>query len=132
MGTFNQYFIDTIKNKYADFNGRATRSEYWYFVLFYFILSVIARVIDIMLVNPQLTLSPEAAQQGTVITGLFSLALLLPQIAVSIRRLHDIGKSGWWYLLILVPIIGWLILIYFYIQDSQLGSNVYGSNPKGL
>jgi uncharacterized membrane protein YhaH (DUF805 family) len=132
MGTFNQYFIDTIKNKYADFNGRATRSEYWYFVLFYFILSVIARVIDITLVNPQLSLSPEIAQQGTVITGLFSLALLLPQIAVGIRRLHDIGKSGWWYLLILIPILGWLVLIYFYTQDTQSGTNAYGSNPKGL
>jgi uncharacterized membrane protein YhaH (DUF805 family) len=132
MGKFEQYFIDTIKNKYTDFNGRATRSEYWYFVLFYFILSVIARVIDITLVNPQLSLSPEIAQQGTVITGLFSLALLLPQIAVGIRRLHDIGKSGWWYLLILIPILGWLVLIYFYTQDSQPQTNAYGPNPKGI
>lgn len=132
MATFNEYFIDTVKNKYADFNGRATRSEYWYFVLFYFIISFVVRIVDIYLVNPQLNLTPEAAMQGTVLTGIFTLALLLPQIGVSIRRLHDTGRSGWWYLLILIPILGWLVLIYFYTIDSQSGTNAYGPNPKGV
>jgi len=74
--------------------------------------------------------------QGSVLTSIFALAVLLPQIAVSIRRLHDTGRSGWWYLwwylLILIPILGWLVLIYFYVLDSQPGTNAYGSNPKGL
>jgi len=132
MSTFYNYFIDTVKNRYADFNGRATRSEYWYFVLFYFIISVILTLIDVYFINPQLDLSPEAAMQGSVLTSIFALAVLLPQIAVSIRRLHDTGRSGWWYLLILIPILGWLVLIYFYVLDSQPGTNAYGSNPKGL
>ncbi len=132
MGKFNDYFIDTVKNKYADFRGRATRSEYWYFVLFYFIISFIARLIDINLINPSLDLPPEAAMQGSVFTSIFALAVLLPQIAVSIRRLHDIGKSGWWYLLMFIPILGWLVLIYFYIQESQPGTNAYGANQKGV
>jgi len=70
--------------------------------------------------------------QGSVLTSIFALAVLLPQIAVSIRRLHDTGRSGWWYLLILIPILGWLVLIYFYTIDSQTGTNAYGPNPKGL
>ena len=132
MAKFNEYFIDTVKNKYTDFNGRATRSEYWYFVLFYFIISLILTLIDVNFINPHLDLTPEAAMQGSVLTGVFALALLLPQIALGIRRLHDTGRSGWWYLLILIPILGWLVLIYFYILDSQPGANAYGPNPKGL
>ena len=132
MAKFNEYFIDTVKNKYTDFNGRATRSEYWYFVLFYTIISLILTLIDINFINPYLDLSPEAAMQGSVLTGVFALALLLPQIALGIRRLHDTGRSGWWYLLILIPILGWLVLLYFYILDSEPGTNAYGPNPKGL
>lgn len=132
MAKFNEYFIDTVKNRYADFKGRATRSEYWYFVLFYSIVSLILTLIDVNFINPNLDLSPEAAMQGTVFTGIFALALILPQIAVGIRRLHDIGRSGWWYLLIFIPILGWLVLLYFYILDSQPGTNAYGPNPKGL
>jgi len=132
MPIFNEYFINTIKNKYADFNGRATRSEYWYFVLFYFIISFIARIIDIYLINPQLNLTPKAEMQGSVLTSIFALAMLLPQITLAIRRLHDTGRSGWWYLLIFIPILGWLVLIYFFIIDSEAGTNAYGPNPKGL
>ena len=132
MSKFNEYFIDTVKKRYTDFKGRATRSEYWYFVLFYFIISLILTLIDINIINPNLDLSPEAAMQGSVLTSIFALALLLPQIAVGIRRLHDTGRSGWWYLLILIPILGWLVLIYFYTIDSQAGTNAYGPNPKGL
>ena len=132
MSKFNNYFIDTVKHKYTDFNGRATRSEYWYFVLFYFIISVILTLIDVYFINPKLDLSPEAAMQGSVLTSIFALALLLPQIALGIRRLHDTGRSGWWYLLILIPILGWFVLLYFYILDSQPGTNAYGPNPKGL
>lgn len=113
-------FQDAIKvcfAKYVDFNGRARRSEYWYFVLFNFIVSLVAGFIDGAL--------------GLGFLGLVAgLALLLPGIAVSIRRLHDIGKSGWWVLIALIPLVGWIILIVFACQAGTAGSNAYGEDPK--
>ena len=132
MEQFNRYFLDTIKNKYAKFDGRATRSEYWYFILFYFIVSFIVILLDIFVVNPMLGATPEQAQQGGLLQIILALALLIPSIAVGVRRLHDIGKSGWWILVGLVPIIGALVLIYFYVLDSQVGENQYGPNPKSV
>ena len=132
MEQFNTYFIDTIKNRYAKFDGRATRSEYWYFVLFYFIISIVAAVLDTFVINPMLGATPEEAAAGGFLQVIMALALLIPSIALGIRRLHDIGKSGWWLLIGFIPIIGLLVLIYFYVQDSQAGSNLYGLNPKGL
>ena len=132
MKQFNRYFLDTIKNRYAKFDGRATRSEYWYFILFYFILALIVSLVDILVINPMLGLTPEQAQQGGILQIIVGLGLLIPTLALTIRRLHDIGKSGWWFLIALIPIIGALALIYFYVQDSQVGSNLYGENPKGV
>jgi len=132
MEQFNRYFLDTIKNRYAKFDGRATRSEYWYFVLFYFILSIIAVLFDTIIINPMLGATPEQAGEGGFLQIILALGLLIPSIGLGIRRLHDIGKSGWWMLIGFIPIIGLLALIYFYVQDSQAGTNLYGSNPKGL
>ena len=132
MEQFNTYFIDTIKNRYAKFDGRATRSEYWYFILFYFIFSIIAAILDSLVINPMLGASSTEAGQGGILQMLFALGLLIPSIALGIRRFHDIGKSGWWMLIGFIPILGLLALIYFYVQDSQSGSNLYGENPKGL
>ena len=132
MKQFNRYFLDTIKNRYAKFDGRATRSEYWYFILFYFILALIVTLVDVLVINPMLGLTPEQAQQGGILQIILGLGLLIPTLALTIRRLHDIGKSGWWFLIALIPIIGALVLIYFYVQDSQAGSNIYGENPKGV
>ena len=130
MELFNRYFIDTIKNRYAQFTGRASRSEFWYFALFYFLLDVAVLIIDTYLLNPVLGVVPQQAGQGGVLQMLFALALLVPSIALGIRRLHDIGKSGWWYLLVFIPLIGWLLLLYFYVTDSQPGTNRFGENPK--
>lgn len=132
MEKFNDYFLDTIKSRYVDFKGRSTRSEYWYFILFIFIISIILSLVDTLLINPALGMTPPEAAKGGLLAPIFALAVLLPKIAVGIRRLHDIGKSGWWYLIILIPIIGVLVLIYFFVQDSQVGENVYGLNPKQL
>ena len=114
------YFLDVIQNKYAQFDGRATRSEYWYFVLFTTIAYIVAMVIDGLL----------AGLTGgmPILTIIIMLGLLVPSIAVGIRRLHDIGKSGWWYLLALVPLIS-LVLIAFFVMDSK-EDNIYGVNPK--
>ena len=114
------YFLDVIQNKYAQFDGRATRSEYWYFVLFATIAYIIVMVIDGLL----------AGLTGgiPILTIIIGLGLIVPTIAVGIRRLHDIGKSGWWYLLAIVPFVS-LILIVFFVMDSK-DDNEYGENPK--
>jgi len=131
MEQFNQYFLDTVKSRYAKFDGRATRSEYWYFALFTFLITFMLALVDAFVINPMLGMTPEQAAEGGILQMVISLALLIPSIAVAIRRLHDIGKSGWWLLLSLIPILGWLVLLYFYVTDSQSGDNEYGANPKG-
>ena len=111
--------IDVLK-KWKDFDGRARRREYWMFVLFMAIFAIVAGIIDGIL--------------GTVcvFVGLYYLAMLLPMIAVSVRRMHDIGKSGWWLFITFVPVIGSLWYLFLTIQDGQPGSNQYGENPKGV
>ena len=110
-----KHFIECIK-KYADFTGRARREEFWMFMLFYMIFSIAITFLE------QLT--------GTSILGwLYSIGLLLPSLAVGARRLHDTGRTGWWQLLMLIPLIGLIVLIIFYCQDSH-ADNQYGSNPK--
>ena len=131
MEQLNKYFIDTIKNKYAKFDGRASRSEYWFYALFYLIIAIVVGMLDTFLINPMLGVTPELAGEGGILQIILALALLIPSIAIGIRRLHDIGKSGWWLLIGLIPIIGALVLIYFYVTDSQAGSNQFGENPKG-
>ncbi len=110
-----EYFIDALK-KYADFTGRATRKEYWMFVLFYIIIYIALAFVDVLI--------------GTfILSALFSLALLVPSISLAARRLHDTGRSGWWQLISLIPLIGVIIIIVFLAQDSH-DENEYGPNPK--
>ena len=109
--------IKTCFSKYIGFDGRARRSEFWYWTLFTILVDIVTRALD-------------AAVGGMAISSLVSLALLLPSIAVAIRRLHDSGRSGVWFLLIFAIIIGWIILIVWYCQDSA-PDNQYGPNPKG-
>ena len=110
-----------LQQKYAAFSGRARRSEYWFFVLFTFIVQVIASILD--------ALFHLRYGNSGLIENLASLALLLPGLGVAVRRLHDTGRSGWWVLLGLIPIIGWIVLIVFFVQDSQ-ADNQYGPTPK--
>jgi uncharacterized membrane protein YhaH (DUF805 family) len=112
-----------LQQKYATFSGRARRSEYWFFFLFNFIVSVVASVLDAILHTRN------SSGSGLVQT-IAALALLVPGIAVAVRRLHDTGRSGWWVLIGLIPIIGWIVLIVFLVQDSH-SDNQYGPNPKG-
>ncbi len=121
MNNFNQYFLSTIKSRYADFNGKASRSEYWYYVLFYFIISIALAVIDSNLINPTLGIMAvgDTAGRVGVLGFIFSLALFIPSIAVAVRRLHDTGRTGWWLLISLIPLIGILVLLFFLIQKSK-------------
>lgn len=107
--------IKTCFNKYATFQGRASRSEYWYWCLFYFLIFILTEVPYI-----------------EYLALIAALLVVIPSISVGVRRLHDIGKSGWWYLVAFIPLIGGLILLYFAVLDSQPGENQYGPNPKGL
>ncbi|WP_300526801.1 DUF805 domain-containing protein [Maricaulis sp.] len=119
-------FFDAIKSgfsNYVNFQGRARRSEYWFWVLFTFIASVALTFLDMAMMG---------VESFGVFSPLFSLAVILPSIAVAVRRLHDSGKSGWWILIGLIPLVGFIVLIIFYVSDSAPGSNQYGPNPKGL
>jgi len=105
------YFIGALK-KYFDFTGRARRKEYWMFILVYFVINIILVVLGL-----------------DIISGLVALGLLVPSISIGARRLHDTGRSGWWQLLALIPVIGLIVLIVFLAQDGH-DENDYGVNPK--
>ena len=112
------WYLEVLK-KYAVFSGRARRKEYWYFVLFNFIIVIILSIID-------------QAINSAILSTIYSLAVLIPGIAVTVRRLHDKNRTGWWILIGLIPIIGFIVLLIFMVQDSQKGENQYGPNPKGV
>ncbi len=114
------WYLEVLK-KYAVFSGRARRKEYWMFILFNIIFSIVAGIIDHII-------GMDFGLLGT----LYGLAVLLPSIAVSVRRLHDIGKSGWMLLIIFIPIIGSIWLLVLATFDSEPGDNRFGSNPKGI
>lgn len=115
----NWYF--EVLKKYADFNGRARRSEFWMFTLISTIISVILYLIDKRIM-------PGSGIQ--LLYTVYSLAVLVPSLAVSVRRLHDSGRSGWWILINVIPILGQLVYLVFLVQDSQPAANHYGSSPK--
>lgn len=120
--------------KYAQFTGRADRKEFWYFVLFYLIVSAVLTVLDGMLFGGGQVASG-AGMLGYSTSGplaaIFGIGSLIPSLAVAVRRLHDTGKSGWFLLLWLIPVIGWIILIVFYAQKGQPEANAHGEPPEG-
>ena len=120
-------FIDLLQNRYAEFSGRARRREYWMFVLFS-VLTYLAACMAGALVD--VALNTEGVIMALALVGVW-LGLIVPSIAVAIRRLHDTGHSGWMFLLAFVPVVS-LVLLVFYCIDSQPGSNQYGPNPKGI
>ena len=114
----------TVLKKYADFSGRARRKEYWMFVLFNILFSIVATGLDYLLGTVW-----EDAGIG-LFTILYALAIILPALAVAVRRLHDIGKSGWWLFITFVPLVGSIWYLVLLATDSQPGENEYGPNPK--
>ena len=107
--------VITCFKKYVDFSGRARRSEYWYFGLFNFVVEFVLGLIF---------------GSSSIIVSIFSLAVLLPGLAVAWRRMHDIGKSGAWCLIALIPIVGWILLLVWSCTDSKPGDNRFGPCPK--
>jgi uncharacterized membrane protein YhaH (DUF805 family) len=104
-------------SKYAEFTGRSRRSEYWYFILVYTLISSAVNTFAFIL-----------GDWVTMLGSLVGFALFIPSLAVSIRRLHDTGRSGWWLLIGVVPLIGIILLIVWFATDSQPGANEYGPN----
>jgi uncharacterized membrane protein YhaH (DUF805 family) len=117
------WYIEALK-KYAVFSGRAQRKEYWIFILFSSIITIVLGVLD-----GAVGLYAPAAGVG-LLSGIYSLAVMIPSTAVAIRRLHDTDRSGWWLLIALIPLIGGIVLIVFLATDSNAGENQYGPNPK--
>lgn len=117
----NWYFA--VLKKYAVFSGRARRKEYWMYSLFNIIILIALGVVEGIAGS-----NPESG--GGVLTLLYFLAVIFPSLAVTVRRLHDTGKSGWWALIGLVPMIGAIVFLVFMVQDGHAGDNQYGPNPK--
>ncbi len=115
------YFIKCLK-QYADFKGRARRKEFWFFQLFCFLFGI-----GLLAVLFLVGMKPEAAEGVLNVLG---IALLLPSLAVMVRRLHDTDRSGWWALLCLVPLLGGLVLLIFACLEGTRGSNRFGPDPK--
>jgi uncharacterized membrane protein YhaH (DUF805 family) len=117
-------FVDAIKSvftQYVGFSGRARRSEFWYFYLFTILLSIVASIVQRAMTN----------STNGIVTTIIGLAIILPYLAVAVRRLHDTSRSGWWLLIGLIPVVGTIILIVFWVQDSH-GDNQYGPSPKAV
>ena len=113
------WYLDVLKKRYAQFTGRAHREEYWMFVLINILISIGVGIIAAIIHLP-------------VLQMLYAVAVLIPGIAVGIRRLHDTNRSGWWLLISLVPVIGLIVLIVFLVQESDPGDNQYGPNPSAV
>lgn len=116
----NKYFFSIYKNHYCDFKGRARRKEYWMFTLWIIIVAIIAAIIDVALGFPE----------GGPFVLILSLVSILPSLGLTVRRLHDINYSGWWYFINFIPLIGGLILLFLTIKKGDKGPNQYGPDPK--
>ena len=116
-----EWYMQVLK-QYAVFSGRAPRREYWFFVLWYLIISIGLAVID--------TLLGLRIGNAGLLQSLYALALLIPSIAVTVRRLHDTGRAGWWVLIVLVPLVGFIVLLIFMLLDTEPRDNEYGPAPK--
>ncbi len=111
------WYLAVLK-KYVEFNGRARRQEYWMFFLFNLIFAIVLIVLDAVIGT------------GGILNIVYSLAVFIPGIAVTVRRLHDTDRSGWWFLIAFVPLIGFIVLLVFMVMEGQQSSNQYGENPK--
>ncbi|CAH2603070.1 putative inner membrane protein [Rhodovastum atsumiense] len=119
-------FVPAVRQafqRYVDLKGRASRSEYWWFILFTVLVSFICGILDMVL--------DSVIGTGDLLLPLGTIALLVPSITVAVRRLHDLDRSGWWVLLGLIPVIGEIILIVWFATPGSPGPNRYGGDPLG-
>lgn len=120
------WFLTVVQDHYADFDGRARRKEYWMFYLvsvgIIFGVAILTAILG--------AISESLAYVGVAAYVIAALGLMVPSIAVVVRRLHDTGRSGWWYFIALVPLVGGLVLLYFLVIEGDSGPNMYGPDPK--
>jgi uncharacterized membrane protein YhaH (DUF805 family) len=119
------WYLEVLK-KYAVFSGRARRKEYWMFTLFNVLISIALTFVDVLALGHDMG-DPESIG---IISTIYSLAVLLPGLAVTIRRLHDTDRTGWWVLIALIPLLGAIVLLVFMCLDGTRGKNRFGVNPK--
>lgn len=125
------WYLKVLK-QYADFSGRARRKEFWMFLLFYMIVFFLLGL-TLAIIEEILSLSGETALTITnIATGLYAFAMIIPWLAVSVRRLHDIGKSGWMFLIVFIPIIGRIWLLILMLTHGDICDNKYGPDPKDI
>lgn len=117
-----QWYLEVLR-RYAVFEGRAHRTEFWMFVLVNLIISFALSILDYAIGTD--------GEYGGLLSGLYGLAVLVPSLAVGARRLHDIGRSGWWQLLLLIPLVGLIVLIVWWARRSEPAPNRWGANPWG-
>lgn len=120
------YFTDVLRDKYAEFTGRARRQEYWMFALIVFGINFVISIVGMLFQDTPLYML------FTILSSLFSLAIFVPSLALNVRRLHDIGKDWGWIFIVLIPIAGPIWYLVLMATDSQPGQNQFGPNPKGF
>ena len=113
------WYLKVVRDNYANFSGRARRSEYWYFTLFNAIIIVALLLLSFLI-----------GTAGFVLYGIYALAVFVPSLAVIVRRLHDVNKSGWFYFICLIPIVGGIWLLVLFCTEGDSGPNQYGEDPK--
>jgi uncharacterized membrane protein YhaH (DUF805 family) len=129
---FMNWYLEVLK-KYAQFDGRSRRKEYWFFALFNCLVGLVLGMLGgLTMAFSGHADNPSYSFLGLGLVCLYSLAVLIPGLAVTVRRLHDTGRSGWWIFISFVPFVGGIILLIFMLQDSHPGPNQYGPNPKGI
>ncbi len=111
-------FRTIVTEHYFDFEGRVRRQTFWHYILVYFVIIIVLAIVQ------------SIVHLGTLLSGLAGLALLLPNLGIAARRLHDTDRSAWWLLIGIVPVIGWLLLIYWYCLPGTAGANQFGADPK--
>lgn len=123
--------VKSVYSNYAKFSGRARRAEYWWFYLFYLIVYLVLGVVDSLLFGTTTTGdgSFSASTDTPILSGIFALGSLIPNLAVGVRRLHDINRRGWWLLIALIPLVGIIILIVWLAKAGDKGANQYGGDP---
>ena len=121
MMSFTDAVRTCLKEKYINFSDRAARSEYWWFALFCWGVAIALSILDNLIFN-------DASGYG-IFSTIWGLAIVVPSIGVGVRRLHDLDKSGWWLLLSCIPVIGFIILVFWFIQQGTAGQNRFGADP---
>lgn len=119
--------ITSFFTKYATFSGRSRRSEFWFAVLF---TTLVSTAISIVAPGSEIVVNDVVIQQSSAASNLWQLAIFIPSIALSVRRLHDVGRKGTYYLFVLLPIVGWVLLFIQFVKDSEPGANAFGEPVK--